>query len=58
MLPLHLLEMDLYLIVKSSFDLDLTNQSLVLDFIADEKPDVIINAAAKVGGILANDNIL
>ena len=44
------------LIVKSSFDLDLTNQSLVLDFIADEKPDVIINAAAKVGGILANDN--
>ena len=44
------------LIVKSTFDLDLTNQSLVLDFIADEKPDVIINAAAKVGGILANDN--
>lgn len=43
------------LIVKSSIDLDLTNQSLVLDFIADEKPDVIINAAAKVGGILAND---
>ena len=44
------------LIVKSSNELDLTNQSLVLNYLEKEKPEVIINAAAKVGGILANDN--
>ena len=42
------------LIGKSSKELDLKNQSLVNCFIKKEKPDVIINAAAKVGGILAN----
>ena len=34
--------------------LDLRNQDAVVDFISREKPDVIIDAAAKVGGILAN----
>lgn len=42
------------LIGKTSKELDLRNQSLVYDFIRNSKPDVIINAAAKVGGILAN----
>lgn len=44
------------LIGKSSNELDLRNQDLVEQFINLHKPDVIINAAAKVGGILANSN--
>ena len=44
------------LIGKSSKELDLRNQQAVQDFIATEQPDVIIDAAAKVGGILANNN--
>lgn len=44
------------LIGVSSADLDLRNQQEVKDFIATEKPEVIIDAAAKVGGILANNN--
>jgi GDP-L-fucose synthase len=43
------------LIGKSSKELDLRNQSAVQDFLAQEKPYAIIDAAAKVGGILAND---
>ncbi|WP_067148905.1 GDP-L-fucose synthase family protein [Pseudotamlana agarivorans] len=42
------------LIGKTSNELDLRNQHAVNDFISTEKPDVIIDAAAKVGGILAN----
>ncbi|MEM1365039.1 MAG: GDP-L-fucose synthase [Pseudomonadota bacterium] len=34
---------------------DLTRQEQVADFMADTKPDGIIMAAAKVGGILANE---
>ena len=45
----------LNLIGKSSKELDLRNQSEVEDFIAQEKPIAIIDAAAKVGGIMAND---
>jgi GDP-L-fucose synthase len=44
------------LIGASSKELDLRNQQSVTDFISKEKPDVIIDAAAKVGGILANNN--
>lgn len=40
----------------SSRELDLRNQQAVTDFIAAENPEVIIDAAAKVGGILANNN--
>ncbi len=40
----------------SSRELDLRNQQAVTDFIASENPEVIIDAAAKVGGILANNN--
>lgn len=44
------------LIGRTSKELDLRNQSEVENFIKKEKPNVIINAAAKVGGILANDS--
>ena len=42
------------LIGRTSKELDLRNQSQVYDFFRDSKPDVIIDAAAKVGGIMAN----
>tara|TARA_Y100000816_G_C26105934_1_gene587737 strand:- start:3593 stop:4501 length:909 start_codon:yes stop_codon:yes gene_type:complete len=44
------------LIGKTSKELDLTNQQIVSDFYKKEKPEVVINAAAKVGGILANNS--
>jgi len=44
------------LIGKSSKELDLKEQQAVRDFIEKEKPDVIIDAAARVGGILANND--
>ena len=43
------------LVGKTSKELDLRNQKAVEDFIRAEKPVAIIDAAAKVGGILAND---
>lgn len=43
------------LIGKSSSELDLTNQQAVADFFASEKPDYVFLAAAKVGGIVANN---
>ena len=44
------------LIGKTSTELDLRNQQAVLDFYNQEKPEVVIDAAAKVGGILANND--
>lgn len=44
------------LIGFGSKELDLRNQQAVKDMVLAEKPDVIIDAAAKVGGILANNN--
>ncbi len=44
------------LITCSRSELDLSNQSEVMDFYNDKKPDIVIDAAAKVGGILANNN--
>ena len=44
------------LIVRSSSNLDLRNQEEVNDFFEAEKPDFVIDAAARVGGILANNN--
>ena len=44
------------LIGKTSKTLDLRNQQAVLDFYSIEKPDVVIDAAARVGGILANND--
>lgn len=43
------------LIGKTSKELDLRDQKAVEEFIRAEKPFAIIDAAAKVGGILAND---
>lgn len=43
------------LILAGRDELDLINQSEVEQFINQKKPDIIINAAAKVGGIHAND---
>ena len=43
------------LIGRSSTELDLKNQSKVEDFFKEEKPEVVINAAARVGGIWANN---
>jgi GDP-L-fucose synthase len=44
------------LIGKSSKELDLRDQLKVKDFFIFEKPHVVIDAAARVGGILANSN--
>lgn len=44
----------LSLITRTHAELDLTCQIDVRDFMRAEKPDVVILAAAKVGGILAN----
>ncbi len=43
------------IIVKNSSTLDLRNQHLVQTFFEEEKPDVVFLAAAKVGGIQANN---
>lgn len=44
------------LVGESSEELDLRNQSAVKAFFKKEKPDVVIDAAARVGGILANND--
>ncbi len=44
-----------HIIVKSSKELDLRNQSQVNHFFATERPSYVILAAAKVGGIHANN---
>jgi GDP-L-fucose synthase len=43
------------LLLRTSRELDLREQSAVREFFESEKPDYVILAAAKVGGILAND---
>jgi GDP-L-fucose synthase len=48
-------ESDTELIVKARQELDLTNQAAVQAFFADERPEFVYLAAARVGGILAND---
>jgi len=47
---------DLTLITRTSAELDLTDQMAVRDFMQTEKPDQVILAAAKVGGIIANNS--
>jgi len=42
-------------VTRSSETLDLRNQQQVADFFAAEKPDFVFLAAAKVGGIVANN---
>lgn len=43
------------IVVRTSKDLDLRNQQAVADFFAEEKPEYVFMAAAKVGGIHANN---
>lgn len=43
------------IITRTSKELDLRNQQTVADFFAAEKPDYVFLAAAKVGGIVANN---
>ncbi|QXD32534.1 GDP-L-fucose synthase family protein [Candidatus Pelagisphaera phototrophica] len=43
------------LITRDRSELNLTNQAAVETFFANEKPEVVIMAAAKVGGIYANN---
>ena len=43
------------IIIRTHKELDLTNQAAVAAFFAIEKPDYVILAAAKVGGIVANN---
>src|SRR5258705_567830 len=43
------------IIYRTSSELDLCNQQAVNDFFAEEKPEYVFLAAAKVGGIVANN---
>jgi GDP-L-fucose synthase len=43
------------LVLRTSSEVDLRNQQAVQDFMRQEKPDYVFLAAAKVGGILANN---
>jgi GDP-L-fucose synthase len=43
------------LVVRTHHELDLTEQSAVRDFFRQERPDAVIMAAARVGGIHANN---
>lgn len=43
------------IITRTSAELDLRNQQAVADFFTAEKPDYVFLAAAKVGGIIANN---
>ncbi|MBE0413662.1 GDP-L-fucose synthase [Yoonia sp.] len=44
------------LITATSAELDLTDQAAVRDFMQAQRPDVVVLAAAKVGGIVANNS--
>jgi len=44
------------LITRTHAELDLTNQAAVRDFMEAERPDVVVLAAARVGGIHANNS--
>jgi GDP-L-fucose synthase len=43
------------ILTKTRQELNLLNQSDVLDFFEDQKPEYVFDAAARVGGIYAND---
>ncbi len=42
------------LLLRSHSELDLTDRAATLDFVLESRPQVIIDAAARVGGIMAN----
>jgi GDP-L-fucose synthase len=43
------------LVGRTSSELDLRDRNTTFDFFATTRPDVVVDAAARVGGILAND---
>jgi len=43
------------LVTATSAELDLRDQAATREFVADRRPDVVVIAAARVGGIVAND---
>lgn len=43
------------LVLRTSVELDLRNQQAVTDFFAQEQPEYVFLAAARVGGIMANN---
>ncbi|HCP01505.1 MAG TPA: GDP-fucose synthetase, partial [Rhodospirillaceae bacterium] len=43
------------IVTRTSAELDLTEQAAVREFFAAEQPDYVLNAAAIVGGIFANE---
>ena len=43
------------LVLRNRFELNLLNEKVVTEFFAAERPEYVFLAAAKVGGILAND---
>ncbi|OBK98556.1 GDP-fucose synthetase [Mycobacterium sp. 1245499.0] len=43
------------LITRSHSELDLTDRSATFDFVLESRPQVIVDAAARVGGIMANN---
>ena len=45
-----------HIVTATRQELDLRDQSATKDFVRKEKPDVVVIAAAKVGGIFANDS--
>jgi nucleoside-diphosphate-sugar epimerase len=47
---------DIEIVTRTHADLDLTDQAAVRAFMQAERPDVVILAAARVGGILANNS--
>jgi GDP-L-fucose synthase len=42
------------LLVRSRSELDLTDRAATFDFVLESRPEVIVDAAARVGGIMAN----
>jgi GDP-L-fucose synthase len=47
---------DCSVLTATRAEVDLREQAAVRDWFARERPDVVVLAAAKVGGILANDS--
>lgn len=43
------------LLVRSHSELDLMDRAATFDFVLESRPQIVIDAAAKVGGIMAND---
>jgi GDP-L-fucose synthase len=48
---------ELEIVTRASDALDLTDQAVTRDFMQTERPDVVILAAARVGGIVANNTL-